>query len=246
VGGFDNQLADNLLLGIAGSYTKATVTQEDSSSTITRIKNYQVMLYGSFRSASYAYLDGVFSVGTNNYQGTRVMNITSFNAVADSRYSGQQLTLKLLASKNYRLLRYYQLTPMGSAQYSFLRQLPYQETNAGPFNRVVQPNNINLLQLGAGAQFSCPFDEGQITGVPAIYAMLLVDAQGGALVTNSAFISGGPIINNVVQPGRLIARAGMSMNFKVSDSVEIVGNYNVDWRRKYICNELFLNLRYIF
>jgi hypothetical protein len=246
IGGFDNQLSDKLLLGIAGSYTKATVTQEATDSSITRIKNYQVLLYSSYRSDSYAYLDSLFSIGTNNYQGSRYMNITTYQAVADSRYSGQQLSAKVMASKNYRLLRYYQFTPMASAQYSFVRQLPYQESNAGPFNRVVEPNNINLLQLGVGAQFSVPFDEGKITGIPAVYGMLLVDAQGGALTTNTTFISGGPILTNTVQAGRLVARLGMSMNFKISDHVEAIGNYNVEFRSKYLCNEVFLNLRYVF
>ncbi len=244
--GIDNQITSNLLLGGAASYASSTVTNLFNNASQTKIKSYQAMMYSTYKSETDAYLDSILSIGTNNFNALRNVNLITYNTTAQSRYSGQQLSFKLQGSKNYIWKKYYQLTPLATAQYSYVRQLPYVETGAGAFNRIVEPNNINLLQLGVGAQFAVPFDERNITSIPSVHAQILVDVAGGNLQTNTQFISGGPILSSNVQAGKLIGVIGGALTFNISDRLELIGNYDFMVRQKYYSNSFYLNLRYTF
>lgn len=244
--GIDTEAQNWLTVGIAGSVSKSTVTQNNNSLTYTDISAYQAMVYGTVKSANDAYFDWILAVGNNNYDGVRNVSLPGFEANAVSDYGGQQITAKVIASRDFELFNYYQLTPHGSAQYSFLRTLAYQENGAGAFNVSVSPNNMNLFRMGLGAELSVPLSDRNYVGIPAIHAGAYVDAGGGAQDTNSMFISGGPIISSKLQPNRLLIKVGASFNLSINDNVELTANYDLESRRGYTGHEAYLNLRYIF
>lgn len=244
--GIDSEAQHWLTVGIAGSVSKSTVTQNNNSRTYTDISAYQAMVYGTVKSAKDAYFDWILAVGNNNYDGVRNVTMTGYQADAVSDYGGQQITAKVIASRDFELFGYYQLTPHGSAQYSFLRTLGYQENGAGPFNVIVSPNNMNLFRLGLGAELSVPLSDRNYVGIPAVHAGAYVDAGGGVQDTNSMFISGGPIISSKLQPNRLLIKAGASFNLSINDNIELTVNYDLEARRGYTGHEAYLNLRYIF
>jgi outer membrane autotransporter protein len=244
--GVDNQITPGITLGIGGSIAKAKVNDGTNISTKTDISSYQALIYGTLESNTFAYLDWIVSAGVNHYDGTRKVHFSTYTSTANARYSGQQLTIKAIASKNYMWRKYLQLTPMASAQYSFLRQLAYTESGAGPFNNIVNPSNINLMQLGVGGQIAVPLSEGVVTSIPEVHAMALVDAKGGNQKTNSQFAVGGPILTQTVKAGRLIGQVGASISFLLTDRVQAVFDYDYEWRQQYRSHEMYLNLRYVF
>lgn len=244
--GIDTQAQHWLTVGIAGSASKSTVTQNSNALTYTDISVYQAMVYGTYIAANNSYVDWILAVGNNNYDGVRNVSLPGFEANAVSDYGGQQLTAKVIASRDFELFDYYQLTPQGSAQYSFLRTLAYQENGAGPFNVSVSPNNMNLFRLGVGAELAVPLSDRNFVGIPSIHAGAYVDAGGGAQDTNSMFISGGPIISSTLQPNRLLIKVGASFNLSINDNLEFTANYDLESRRGYTGHEAYINLRYIF
>lgn len=244
--GIDNQINSYVMLGAAGSIGTSKVQDSQNALTQTVIKNYQAMIYGTVKSASHAYLDWMFSTGVNRYNGIRNISFTTFNSTAYSKYTGQQLSLKAIASKNYIWNKYFQLTPMASVQYSFLRQLAFAETDAGVFNRIQNPSNMNLLQFGIGGQFSIPLVEGNLTTIPEVHAMAYVDAKGGVQDNNSQFASGGPLLTTTVRSNKLSAKLGASLTMALNNKMQLVANYDLEKRRNYTGNMFYLDLRYVF
>ena len=234
------------MMGAAGSIGTSKVQDSQNALTQTVIKNYQAMIYGTVKSASHAYLDWMFSTGVNRYNGIRNISFTTFNSTAYSKYTGQQLSLKAIASKNYIWNKYFQLTPMASVQYSFLRQLAFAETDAGVFNRIQNPSNMNLLQFGIGGQFSIPLVEGNLTTIPEVHAMAYVDAKGGVQDNNSQFASGGPLLTTTVRSNKLSAKLGASLTMALNNKMQLVANYDLEKRRNYTGNMFYLDLRYVF
>ena len=100
--------------------------------------------------------------------------------------------------------------------------------------------------MGIGAQFAVPFDQGKTTSIPEIHTQLLVDAKGGAVQSTSQFIDGGPLMNSLVQPGRLILQLGASLTFAISEDIQLIANYDFEVRHRYKSHEVYLNLRYMF
>jgi len=244
--GFDNRIAPGITLGIGASIAKSKVNDATNNLSQTNISSYQGLMYGTIESKNYAYVDWAMAAGVNHYDGSRNIAFSGFNQTANATYSGQQFTIKAIASKPYMWKEFLQLTPMASAQYSFLRQLSYTENGAGPFDQIVEPNNINLLELGVGAQLAVPMQEGVVTCIPEIHAMALVDAKGGNVTTTTQFSIGGPILSQSVQQGRLIGQLGASLSIELTDRVHMIANYDYEFRRQFKSHEFYLDFRYTF
>lgn len=71
--------------------------------------------------------------------------------------------------------------------------------------------------------------------------------RGGGDTVNSQFITGGPIISNTVQTGRLMLVYGAAYELKFNDQLEFVASYNYIWRNGgFKGTEGLLNFRYSF
>lgn len=244
--GLDRSLNDSITLGVAGSISKTSVQETLDPGSTTNINNYEIMLYGTLKSQNDSYLDAVICGGNSNYHGVRSINFPGYQAYAYANYSSQQLTLKAMASRIFTWQDLLQFTPRAMAQYSFMRQLAYTETNAGPYSTYNNPNNINLFRLGAGADLGIPFTTRKIISIPSVYTMVYVDAKGGVNTTNTQFIGGGPVIVNSVQASRMMLKFGASYGLKFNKNFELVANYDYIVRSGFKGHETFLNLRYIF
>lgn len=245
--GMDRTINDRVRLGAAASYSKTTVTDSLQSNTTTNINTYQFTFYSTLKSPKDIYVDALIAGGVSNYHGTRTIVFPGYVLGASSNYSSQQLTLKLRASKIFTLADFWQFTPNAMTQYSFVRQLAYTESGAGSYDVYTNPDNINLFRLGVGAMLGIPFTTNNMLSIPSVYTGLYVDANGGADTTNSQFVSGGPIITNSVQSGRLMLKYGFSYELKFNDHVEFVANYDYIWRNSgFKGTEGLLNFRYTF
>lgn len=245
--GIDRSINNRLTLGAAASYSKTTVTDALQSNTITNINTYQFTFYSTLRSPKDIYVDALLAGGVSNYHGVRTIAFPGYVLGASSNYSSQQLTLKVRASKNFALADFWQFTPNAMAQYSFVRQLAFTENGAGSYDVYTNPDNINLFRLGVGAKLGIPFTTNNMLSIPSVYTGIYVDAKGGADTTNSQFVSGGPIISNSVQTGRLMLKYGASYELKFNDNLEFVASYDYIWRNGgFKGTEGLLNFRYTF
>jgi hypothetical protein len=244
--GMDRTINHRLTLGAAASYSKTTITDALQSNTITNVNTYQFTFYSTFRSPKDIYLDALIAGGVSNYHGLRTVVFPGYTLGASSNYSSQQLTLKLRASKLFALADFWQLTPNAIAQYSFVRQLAFTESGAGSFDVYTNPDNINLFRLGVGTSLGIPFTTNNMLSIPSVYIGAYVDAKGGADTTNSQFVSGGPILTNSVQSGRLMLKYGASYELKFNENVQFTANYDYVWRNGFKGTEGLLNFRYTF
>ncbi len=243
--GVDRNINNNLILGVAGSISRTNVTQTSNTTTTTRINNYEFSFYGTYITQDEAYVDGIILGGISNYHGLRTIVLPDFNAAASANYSSQQFTVKLMASKNFAV-DLWQITPKAMAQYSFIRQLPYSETGAYPYDMYVDPSNINLFRLGAGTSIGIPFIGKKMLSIPSALAMFYVDAKGGINTVNCQFVTGGPFLTNTSEQSRIMIKLGLTYELKLSDTVQIIAGYDYIIRRYFQGHDAYLNLRYIF
>lgn len=244
--GLDRTINNNLTLGVSGSISKTNVVQTNQTTTTTNINNYEGAFYGTYRTDNNSYLDAILAGGVSNYHGNRSIVLPDFFANAAANYSSQQITIKMMASRNFSLYDTLQLTPKALAQYSFIRQLAYTETGAGPYNMFVDPDNINLFRLGAGTSLGIPFSSNNMLSIPSVIGMVYVDANGGANTVNCQFVTGGPFITNISQQGRIMIRLGVNYELKLNDKLQMVAGYDYYARRSFQGHDAYLNLRYTF
>jgi len=244
--GIDRIVNTNLTLGLAGSIAKTKVNDTLVPSTTTNISTYMATFYSSLKTSRDVYVDTLLAGGVSNYHGIRTISLPGYTQDAFAEYTTQQLTVKMMVSKEISIADLWQLTPRAMAQYTFIRQNSYTESGGSGFNTSNNPDNSNLFRLGAGSKLSLPFVAKNILSIPGVYFMAYVDAQGGYDTTNTQFISGGPIITNTVNLSKLMLTYGASYELKISNKLELVFNYDHIYRRGYQGNEMFINLRYIF
>ncbi|HSX20269.1 MAG TPA: autotransporter domain-containing protein, partial [Gammaproteobacteria bacterium] len=243
--GLDKTISNHIMLGFAASISKTSVVQTDSPATTTNINNYDLSFYGVYRTDNDVYVDGLISGGVSNYHGLRTLILPGLQQSASSNYSSQQLTFKVMGSRPF-ILDFWQFTPRAVAQYSFVRQLSYTEDGLGAYDNFVDPDNINLFRLGFGAALGIPMSGAGMTSIPSAYAMMFVDAKGGADTVNTMFVSGGPVLTNVAQQSRLLIKLGVMYELAISDRLQFAIDYAYDMRRGFQGHEGFINLRYVF
>lgn len=244
--GLDRSITEWLTLGAAATYIKSTVNDTTQLNSNTNISTYQLMFYSTVKGKNDSYVDALISGGVSNYHAIRTITFPGFDQAASSNYSGQQLTLKIRASKIFNWADFWQFTPNVMAQYSFVRALAYAENGAGSYNIYVNPNNINLFRLGAGASLGIPFTSHNMISIPSVYAMVYDDVKGGEDTTNSQFLMGGPIITNSVHSGRAMLKLGAMYELSINKNLQFVVNYDYIVRHNFKGTEGLLNFRYIF
>jgi len=244
--GIDNKINSWITLGLAGSASKSVVNQQPNTSSQTNISSYLAMLYGTFKPVTNSYFDWVMTAGVNNYDGVRTSGLTGFTTPVFANYAGQQFSLKALYGHMFPIKKYLQLTPLASAQYSYLRQDSYNETGSGAYNTTVNIKNGNLFRLGVGGKIGVPFAQEKLIIIPNIQGMVLMDVKGGAQDSDTQFISGGPVMSNIVQPAKAALKYGASLELSFDDSLQLILNYDLELRRGFKGHTAYANLRYVF
>ncbi|MEW6647451.1 MAG: autotransporter domain-containing protein [Pseudomonadota bacterium] len=195
--GYDREVRDGLLAGVAFSYTRSNV---DMSEGGTDIDSYQLAAYGREQWDN-DYLAATFGIGRHFAAGTRQVQFTGFSGVAQADYRIDDIGLSLEAGRHYALSDNHRVTPFAGLEYGHYRQNGFTETGAGAANLTYGDDSMDSLRSVLGARMDSvltgsggmQFD----TTVGLAWAHELMDREA---LLNPAFAANGSVPFNVQGP----------------------------------------------
>jgi outer membrane autotransporter protein len=148
-GGVDYRFTDNVVLGVALSYTHSRADINfDFGETIS--DGYGISAYGTYYVGNF-YLDGHAGFEWNEYDTERRIVYATFDRTARAELSGQQYTANLGAGYDFRIGAA-TLTPYGRAEYVHLDIDSFTERGAIGLDLFVDRQQVDSLQTAFGGR----------------------------------------------------------------------------------------------
>ncbi|WP_144244255.1 autotransporter outer membrane beta-barrel domain-containing protein [Nitrincola sp. A-D6] len=148
--GYDSEMQDGLLAGVAFGYTYSNV---DMHAGGTGIDSYQLAAY-SRKQWTDNYLNTIFGIGHHNVNSTREVQFTGFSGAAKAEYNIDALGLSLEVGRHYTLSDNQRVTPYAGLEYGHYRQNGFTETGAVDANLTYGNDRMNSLRSVLGARMS--------------------------------------------------------------------------------------------
>ncbi len=161
ISGFDYRITDNLILGIAGSYSSFNLDFDKNTNVSgggIDSDDYNVIAYSTYNIGN-GYVEGVFSYGWSDFDINRSIFIASNSAVAAASRTakanpdGEQFSISLASGYDFHTggLSY---GPYAKIAYFESTIDSYKESGAGGLNLRVSEHKSDSLETVLGAQMS--------------------------------------------------------------------------------------------
>lgn len=234
VGVDSENVADNALVGVALSYANTDVDSDNANTTKSDIDSYQVTLYGDYDLDDATYIAGNVGYARNSIDQTRhnVGGVAGLNANAD--YDSSQWMAYAELGRDYAVGTGV-LTPNVNAQYQHISIDDYTETGAGGASLSVNNDDLNIFELGIGAQMKWDHQLGNGSKlVPALHAGYTYDLIGDDVQATANFTGGGASFSTKgMDPARSSLNAGASVSLFTQSNVELTGSYDFEYKSDY-------------
>ncbi|QEW08598.1 autotransporter outer membrane beta-barrel domain-containing protein [Nitrincola iocasae] len=148
--GYDSEMQDGLVAGVAFGYTRSNVNMHAGGSGID---SYQLAAY-SRKQWTDNYLNTIFGIGHHSVNSTREVQFTGFSGAAKSEYNIDALGLSLEAGRHYTLSDNHWVTPFAGLEYGHYRQKGFTETGAGDASLTYGDDRMNSLRSVLGARMN--------------------------------------------------------------------------------------------
>ncbi|SIT04917.1 autotransporter outer membrane beta-barrel domain-containing protein [Neptunomonas antarctica] len=242
--GADAEVSDASRFGIAFAYANSNV---DSNSSVAPqsadVNSYQLVAYGSHSLNESTDINFQADIGRHDNEGLR--QIALMNTTAKSDYTSWSAHVGAGLSRTYTLTEQTTLTPAVRADYTRIRAQSYTETGAGALNLAVNSNDSEELILGLNGKLVHAFsDQSSFTAKLGVgYDVMdqdtsITSAFAGA--PSASFVTAG------LESSPWLVRGGVGFVNKVSDSVELSANYDVEVRQNFDNQTASVNLRWLF
>lgn len=246
--GVDTQnIHDNATVGVALSYAVTDVESDSASSTETDVDSYQISLYGDYDLDQYTYLEGMLGYAHNNIEQDR-NNVGFTGATASADYDSDQFIAYAEAGRDFAVAERTVLTPSILAHYQHIAVDDYSETGAGGLSLDVDNEDLNILQVGVGAELGWDLDAGN-GGVirPALNAGYRYDLINDEVQATSTFTAGGPSFEtNGLEPSRHTFNVGASVTFANTNNWEFTADYDFEYKPDYDAHSGYVRAGYKF
>jgi len=231
--GFDGEISDQLLVGLALGYSDGDV---ESDSNIFQhdvdIEGYQLITYGQW-TRSQLFATWTVVAGYNENDSQRNIQFGGLNRVADGQYDTWYGLLDFGLGYQFNPSSRLTLAPTLSLQYTYVEDDSYEESGAGGLNLNVESNDEDTLVLAVDGRAAYRFDRGMtLTGHLGVGYDFSADQSELA----STFAGGGSVfITEGMTPDEWIRRAGLGFEMAQSETVAVKVNYD------YVAREDFDN-----
>ena len=165
--GFDYQLADGSLAGLAFGYVRGEVDRDDTPDEI-EFGSYQASLYGSYAAGRF-HLDGLVGFGVDDYDSTRRVTVGSIDRTAEGDYDGRHFAASVAGGYEHPV-RGFVVETQVSLDYLWIYRDAFAETRAGALNLAVDDESTDNLSSTLGLRISRVFESGNVTIVPELRA----------------------------------------------------------------------------
>lgn len=226
-------------LGASLSYAQSGVRSLNTGNQ-NFIYNVTGSLYGVFEY-NWLYIDGLISVGLNNYRTKR--NIAFLTEQATAKFNGIQKNAMLKAGLNIPIGPRVQITPLARYQYTWLNIDQYTETGIAPTLTVVG-QQIQTANAAYGFKLMDIGDPDAF--LPEIHVMFINYTKNPNLVVTSEFTGGGPAFVAIgPQPAKTGTNVGGGITARLRRNFLITGRYDYEYRKNLQSHSAILILRYL-
>lgn len=239
--GLDNQVNDNLVLGVGGGYTESEVDFKDFGQD-TDVDGYHLALYGSYSTNSW-YLDGAVTYASNDYDTVR---LTPANK-ATSSTDGSQWSLYLGGGYNLVDDINWYLIPIASAQWAQANIDGFREQGAGPFNLTVKDYDGDSLATTLGLRLGANLATGETRIEPELRLSWAHEFGDTDRYVKARYAMGGPSFTiQGVEPERDSVLIGAGLNAHLTDNFTLFVDYDGEFRSDFQAHMLSGGMRYSF
>ncbi len=235
-------------VGVALSYANSDVDSKNANRTESDVDSYQVSVYGSYDVAPNTYLAGTLGYAWNDIDQTRhdVGAITGLTAKAG--YDSNQYIAYAEAGHDIALDEVTTFTPSVLAHYQHISIDDYNETGAGGLNQNVNNDDLDVFELGIGAEVSWDLDGGNGSKVrPALNVGYRHDLVGDNVQTTSNFTGGGAAFRtDGLEPAHGTFNIGASIGYELDSNWEFTADYDYEVKSDYDAHSGFVRAGYKF
>jgi outer membrane autotransporter protein len=242
--GIDHEWGRNLVVGVAGGYSHAFLSQNDGSGG--NIDTPRAMFYASYRPANGLLLDGVAGVAYDRI--STVRPVTQLNANAKESHNGYEESLALQGGYAVPLGGNWTMVPRAGLQYLHLDQTSYNESGASGFDLSAPASHTNSLQPLVSISAFKPFytDRGMrvVPEFKLAYSRELLSTSQTLSLTTPA---GSLVPATGVSPAHNTLTLGPSVTAQITDTLDLYADYKLSLGLgKSIDHNIFAGARWSF
>ena len=243
--GADQEVAENLRLGVSASLSAANVQSKSLNKKETNIDSYQFNFYGGYNFSPY-FISGVLGVAVNQYNSIRQMPELGLQATA--KFDGQTYISAFESGMIKKFSSGLTITPKISLTAARNQISTYSESGAGTLNLSISNERNNFLEGRIGSDLS--YDNFKILSTkvqPKIKLSYGYDFLASDQSSTNHFqgqSSSFQIKNSNIDKSSL--KYGFGFGFDVGEGILLVADYDVEEKASYKSKSSSLYLRYDF
>lgn len=243
--GFDAEVAEGTLVGIAGAYVKGDVKLKDTKvGDKSDTKTTMVALYAQqmLNDDAFAQVTGAYAVTNVKAKSKRVISNTAYDT-ASAKFKVKGFSASVLAGYNVALSDSTTLTPMLGFKFGKMDQGSYTEKGSSQNLSVAMKNKNDFIGT-IGARLANAMENGDMLVTPELRASL--DYSLGSKKAGTAKIAGAGVANkpslNLKRSSKYTVNVGAGVTAK-SGMMEYGVGYDAAIAKKYVGHQGTLKVR---
>ncbi|WP_422911748.1 autotransporter outer membrane beta-barrel domain-containing protein [Pseudomonas sp. MAC6] len=242
--GGDASLSSRSRVGLAIAYANSRVDGDSKAApNSAEMDLYQLIGYGSYDLDAATQLSWQLDYGQGRTDGKR--QILFMGTTAKSNYTSHIAHAGIALSHDYAISQATTLTPALRADYSWIRDESYRETGADALNLDVDSRTTDSLILGLDGELVHAFDA-RLQATAKLGVGYDVLNEQASITSAYAGAPGLGFVTKGLKPSPWLARAGMGLTYRVSDSAELSANYDAEYREDFLSHSASLTARWAF
>ncbi len=239
--GIERDAWDTGKAGFSQGCSQSLIRGKDNANN-SNIASFQSSFYGLFNIGAY-YVNAAFSFGYNRYHNSREVNDLGTILTAVFHVGGEQYSPYIEGGYTFNYGNW-QITPLASFEYMKLYIPGYTESGAGALDLQVDAQDYNSAQTGFGFKLGCPIAD---KFLPEFKFKWLHDWVGDPMENTASFTGGGTSFKTVgFTPDRNTYELGAQLTLLNKGAAVVSVSYNADFRKNFVSNVGYLNVRHDF
>lgn len=228
---------EGMTIGLAGAYATTSIDSDNENKTKTEIGSWQIAAYANYYLSKTMFLDVMAGYALNDIESNRynVGGISGLTANGDT--VGSQYYVRAELGKGYEVDAWNDatLTPSMLVNYIHVNQDEYTEEGAGGASLFIQPDQLDVFELGANLELSWKkrLTSGGIFQ-PSVHMGYRFDAMGDDVAAQSRFIGGGSAFKTEgANPAQNTFNIGLGATIYNTDNWAFTGGYDFEYKTGY-------------
>ncbi len=220
--GMDREVEKDLRIGAAGGYEHTGITGYTATRSNGEANTVRFALYGS-KGWNDITLDGQMGYAHHDIENARTITPA---LTANSNHVAHEISAGMQVSKRLKL-NGFGITPRVGANYAYVYEDAFSETNAGISNISVAARANNLLRLYTGLNFTAPTRKiGEYAFTPNARVKYSYDVFNASNNTQATIIGTAASLQGVSAARHALA-VGVGFDLKLNETFSAFGSYDM-------------------